>query len=246
MPRDLRGEAYLSALVTAQACAVQRGQAHLIDPVDLEIGPGEFILLAGPNGAGKSTLVRLLARLVRPSEGKLKRRAGLRVGYVPQHPQRDPTLPLSVGNFLGFPRSGEREQEILSILRVEPLGDRPLAALSGGELRRVALARALLRKPNLLLLDEPLAGIDLASQEPILALLASEVMRSDAGLLLVAHEILIALPFVSRLVLLDRSIAADGTPEEVVESEAFAERFGVVNTEAARHVLSDHPAMDTS
>ena len=233
----------MTALVTAKACAVRRGQAHLIDPVDLAIEPGEFVLLIGPNGAGKSTLVRLLGRLERPTQGHVKRRLGLKVGYVPQHPQRDPTLPLSVADFLDLSRGGPREEEIIDTLGIAPLGQRPLAALSGGELRRVTLARALLRRPNLLLLDEPLAGIDLASQAPILALLTAQTVVRRAGLLLVAHEILMALPFANRLVLLDRTIVADGRPRDVVGSAEFERRFGRVITEAALRVLSDPSAM---
>lgn len=233
----------MTALVTARACAVRRGEARLIDPIDLAIEPGEFILLIGPNGAGKSTLARTLARLERPTEGQVKRRLGVRVGYVPQHPQRDPTLPLTVANFLNLLRSGPIDEQIVATLGIGPLADRPLSALSGGELRRVALARALLRRPNLLLLDEPLAGIDLASQGPILTLLAEQVVSLKAGLLLVAHELLTALPFASRLVLLDRAVLADGAPRDVIGSPEFEEQFGAVITEAAQQVVSGRIAV---
>jgi zinc transport system ATP-binding protein len=230
----------LSVLVSARACAVRRGQARLIDPIDLEIEGGEFVLLIGPNGAGKSTVVKVLARLERPTYGEVRRRLRLRVGYVPQHPRRDPTLPLTVANFLHISRERPSEDGIIATLGVAPLAARPLAALSGGELRRVALARALLRRPDLLLLDEPLAGIDLASQQPILSLIDARVRATGAGLLLVAHEILTALPFATRIVLLDRSIVADGEPVKVASSPEFERLFGTVTTEAAIHVLATH------
>ncbi len=233
----------MNALVSARACAVRRGHARLLDPFDLRIDRGEFVLLVGPNGAGKTTLVNVLARIERPSEGYVQRPLRLRVGYVPQHPKRDPTLPLTVASFLRLSRgrSEADDESILSTLGIRPLAARPLAALSGGELRRVALARALLRRPHLLLLDEPLAGIDLASQHPILALMAAHIAATQAGMLLVAHEILIALPFASRIVLLERTIIADGTPMEVVSSDEFRRLFGDVTTEATLNVLANHP-----
>jgi zinc transport system ATP-binding protein len=232
----------LTGLVTARAIAVRRGQARLIDPINLEIAGGEFVLLIGPNGAGKSTLMRALSGLERLSQGEVVRQRRTRIGYVPQHLGRDETLPLTAADFLDLARQRTRDAEIMSTLGIEPLADRPLAALSGGELRRVALARALLRRPNLYLLDEPLAGIDLASQEPILALLAERVAASGAGLLLVAHEILSALPFASRLVLLERTIVDDGEPGEVARSPEFERLFGPLITEAATRILAgQHP-----
>lgn len=200
-------------------------------------------MLIGPNGAGKTSMLNVLARIERPSEGYVQRPFGLRVGYVPQHPKRDPTLPLTVASFLHLSRnSAEPDNEsVLATLAIRPLFARPLAALSGGELRRVALARALLRHPDLLLLDEPLAGIDLASQQPILALMAAHVNATQAGMVLVAHEILIALPFASRIVLLERTIIADGKPMDVVGSAEFRRLFGEVTTEASHNVLTSHP-----
>lgn len=228
--------------MSARACAVSRGHARILDPFDLTIERSEFVLLIGPNGAGKTSMLNVLARIERPSEGYVQRPLHLRIGYVPQQPRRDYSLPLTVAAFLHLSRDGAPDDEgILATLAIRPIATRPLSALSGGELRRVALARALLRRPQLLLLDEPLAGIDLASQHPILKLMAEHVDSTQAGMLLVAHEILIALPFASRIVLLERSIIADGEPEEVVGSAEFRRLFGDVTTEASLDVLARHP-----
>ena len=153
-------------LVSAQGLNVRFGRQTVLDSVDLQVRAGEIVTLVGLNGAGKSTLIRVLLGIVRPDSGEVWRAAGLRIGYSPQHVRRDPVLPMTVRRFLtlGGAASQDRLEAALEEVGAEAILDYPLAEISGGEMQRILLARALLREPGLLVLDEPLAGVDAPSR----------------------------------------------------------------------------------
>ncbi len=148
------------------------GQAVLSD-VDLAIEPGQIVTLIGPNGAGKTTLVRSVLGLLKPHVGEVWRRPRLTIGYMPQKLHVDATLPLSVLRFLRLVPGVRREQALAALREVGAAHvlERPLQSISGGELQRVLLARALLRKPELLVLDEPVQGVDVAGQAELYRLI---------------------------------------------------------------------------
>ena len=227
------------SLVEIRSLSVKRGDVAVLTDVDLTLSAGELLVVLGPNGAGKSTLARILLGLEAPTAGTLSR-ARVRTAYVPQSLRRDPTLPLSTRAFLhlGQARGEKTRSELIEALGLSELMDRPIAALSGGELRRAALARALTRNPELLVLDEPLAGVDAASQEPIYELIADVAHRAGACVVLIAHEVLTGVRLADRILCLDKRPLAIGPPHEIVRSAAFENIFGALIAEAAQHKIS--------
>ena len=140
------------------------GKNSVLINIDISVSPGEIVTLIGPNGAGKTTLVRVLLGLLRPDSGEVMKRPGLIVGYLPQQLAIDPVLPMDVRRLLRLtnrPTKGEM-LEALAETGAAHLIDQAVQDLSGGELQRVLLARALARRPGLLVLDEPIQGIDIS------------------------------------------------------------------------------------
>ena len=215
-------------LIEARGLLVRLGGRLILDNVDLRVSRGEIVTLVGLNGSGKSTLVRTILGLVTPDSGSVVRAPGLRIGFSPQHIDRDPTLPIKVARFLTLgtraPRS--RLQSLLDEIGASPILDSPLAELSGGELHRVVLARALLREPDLLVLDEPLAGVDVSSQSELYRLIADLRDRYNCGVLLVSHELHVVMAATDTVVCLNRHVCCTGHPQSVAQDPQFVSLFG--------------------
>jgi zinc transport system ATP-binding protein len=203
------------------------GQATL-DGVDLQVRAGEIVTLIGPNGAGKTTLVRAVLGLLRPDSGSVWRQPRLRVGYMPQKLQVEPTLPLSVVRFLrllpGVNRV--RAEAALAEVGAAHVIDKPVQSVSGGELQRVLLARALLREPQLLVLDEPVQGVDVAGQVELYRLITRLRDRHGCGVLMVSHDLHLVMSTTDQVVCLNRHVCCSGHPEQVSGDPAFIELFG--------------------
>ncbi len=230
------------SLIEARSVTVRYGDQRVLEAASLALEPGELVLATGPNGAGKSTLARVLIGLEEPDDGEVIRSSEICVGYVPQASRRDPSLPLTAGDFLKLAEyASPSAGTTFEALGIASLQKRPLAGLSGGELRRVLLARALGRNANLLVLDEPLAGVDAASQEPLYRLIAAHTRASKAATLLIAHDVLSVLPLADRVLCLDTRAVAQGTPREVARHAEFERLFGAAMAEAAMHVTKDAP-----
>ena len=149
-------------LIEAEGIAKRLGQRDVLIDAALSVHAGEVVTLIGPNGAGKSTLIRILLGLVAPDRGWVKRRPGLTIGYLPQRFQVDPALPMTVERFLSLAGStAARIAQVLDEVGLDEAAGKQVQSLSGGEFQRVLLARALVRKPELLVLDEPLQGVDM-------------------------------------------------------------------------------------
>lgn len=215
-------------LASAQGITVSFGGRAVLKEVDCVLRRGEIVSLIGPNGAGKSTLVRVLLGLQRPDRGRVERRPDLKVGYVPQRLSIDPTLPLSVAGFLSLPRrqpEAERRRALTEV-GVPQLWNAQIHALSGGELQRVLLARAILRGSDLLVLDEPASSVDVAGQAELFDLIGRVRARRRCGVLLVSHDLHVVMAGADRVVCLNGHVCCTGTPETVGEDPAFAELFG--------------------
>ena len=215
-------------LVEARGVSLRFGRRSVLDAVDIAVRAGEIVTLVGLNGAGKSTLIRVILGIVEPDSGEVSRSPGLRIGYVPQHMQRDPVLPITVERFmtLGAPAPRGTLRKVLDEVGADPILGYPLAEVSGGEMQRVLLARALLREPRLLVLDEPLAGVDVTSQSDLYRLIADIRDRRGCGVLLVSHDLHLVMAATDTVVCLNRHVCCSGRPQAVLRDPEFISLFG--------------------
>jgi zinc transport system ATP-binding protein len=215
-------------LVEARNITVYAGERRILDGVDLSLRRGEIVTLVGLNGAGKSTLIRVILGLATPDEGEVRRAPGLRIGYSPQHLKPDPALPITVRRFLTLAEAHDDEEliEVLDDVGAAAILDAPLAAISGGELHRVLLARSLLRRPDLLVLDEPLAGVDVASQSDLYRVIGQIRDQYRCGVLLVSHDLYVVMAATDRVVCLNHHVCCTGHPHSIASHPQFVSLFG--------------------
>lgn len=215
-------------LIQARGLDIAFAGRMVLERIDIAVHPGEIVTVIGPNGAGKSTLVRVLLGLLKPDRGAVLRRPGLSIGYVPQRVSVDPTLPLTVRSFLCLPapRPADVLRAALREVRLGDILDRSLPALSGGELQRVLLARALLRGADLLVLDEPFQSVDFAGQLALFELVGEVRRRRGCGVLMVSHDLHIVMAGTDRVVCLNRHVCCSGAPESVTRHPEYVALFG--------------------
>ena len=181
-------------LVDACDIGVRRSERWIIRHVDLQVPRGALVFVIGANGAGKSTCAKAVLSLIRIDEGAVERASGVAVGYVPQRLAISPTLPLRLRRLMTLTGRYPRRdiEEALAAVGLERLGNPPISTLSGGEFQRLLLARALIEKPDLLVLDEPAQGVDVSGAD-VFHELIEEVRRSlGCGILLISHNIELA------------------------------------------------------
>jgi zinc/manganese transport system ATP-binding protein len=236
-----------SDIIVAKSLAAGYKANTIWSGADFSIRLGEFIGLLGSNGAGKTTLFRLLLGLNRPRHGSLRlfgshpERGNARIGYVPQRRYVDSESKIQAveyvrlgvnGNRWGFSltsqatRERQAAMEALAVVDAENLAMRPLRELSGGELQRVFLAQALVGKPELLLLDEPLANLDIRRETQLIRLVHTVCKRQNIAVLLIAHDINPLLPVVDRIIYIANGKVASGKPQEIVTSERLSALYG--------------------
>ncbi len=215
-------------LIGAAGLDLSLGGRRVLAHVDLTIDPGEIITLIGPNGAGKSTLVRVLLGLVRPDHGKVVRRKGLRIGYLPQKFSIDAVLPLNVARLMTLTCKAERGaiEAALEETGVAHLIGAQVQTLSGGELQRVLLARALLPNPDLLVLDEPVQGVDFGGQAELYRLIGDIRDRRGCAVLMVSHDLHLVMAQTDRVLCLNQHLCCAGTPAMVAKDPEYLRLFG--------------------
>ena len=208
--------------------SVVLGGHTIIEGVDVSIDRGEIVTLIGPNGAGKSTLVKAILGLLRPAAGEIWRLPKLTVGYLPQHLQVEPVLPLTVRRMLTLThRTGLAEQNrVLGQVGVPHLADAAMQSLSGGERQRVLLARALLRKPDLLVLDEPTQGVDHTGEAELYQLIGDLRDEHGYGVLMVSHDLHLVMAATDRVVCINHHVCCAGEPDSVQQHPEYLELFG--------------------
>lgn len=238
-----------SCCLRVQKLSVRIGGEQILSDVNLHVHCGELVALIGPNGAGKSTFLKAVLGQ-REYEGVIafsspgQRSGKPRIGYVPQSPAFSPSDPVSVGDlfacclgrrpaFLGL-RKAQRKDilECLDMVHSTDLIDKRIGALSGGELQRVLLALALEPMPNILILDEPLSGVDVEGMETLMDMLDEIRKTCDLSILMTTHDFSMLPRYADQVVLIDRGIKAKGTPDELLGSRAFLESF---------HMKGDNP-----
>lgn len=218
----------MTTLLEIRDLSVSHGGDTVLAHVDLTVEPGEIITVVGPNGSGKTTLLRAVLGAVRPSTGEIRRKPGLRIGYVPQKLAMDSTLPITVRRFLDLPRRVADADADAALARTQAghLAERQLAGLSGGQLQRVLLARALIGEPELLLLDEPTQGLDQPGSADFYRLIEEVRGMLGCALLMVSHELHVVMAASDRVICLNGHVCCHGTPEHVASAPEYRALFG--------------------
>ncbi|PRY79663.1 zinc transport system ATP-binding protein [Yoonia maritima] len=216
------------SLISAKNIDFSHGGQRVLQGVSLSLEPGEIVTIVGPNGSGKSTMLRLLIGALKPQKGSVTRKPGLRVGYVPQKLYIDPTLPITVERFLNLPHrvAAKDAAAALETAGVPGVGQRQMSQLSGGQFQRVLLARAILGKPDVLMLDEATQGLDQPGSASFYRQIES--VRRDLGcaVLMVSHELHVVMSASDRVICLNGHVCCEGTPEVVSVAPAYRELFG--------------------
>lgn len=214
-------------LIKAQDISIELGGRSVLKDISLELRRSRLVTLIGPNGAGKTTLVRIVLGLLAPDSGKLERADGLRIGYMPQKLFIEPTLPLTVQRFLQLASpSINNLRPVLEEVRISHLLNQQVSKLSGGEMQRVLLARALSREPDLLVLDEPAQGVDVNGQVELYELINSIRDHHHCGVLMVSHDLHLVMAGTDEVICLNQHICCHGKPEHVSADPAYLALFG--------------------
>ena len=199
----------------------------ILHSISFHILPKEIITVIGPNGAGKSSLVKIIAGLLQPSSGKIAIKPNIRLGYVPQKLHLDNSLPLKVSRFLSLANvTKDARNQALTTLGIQHLSSKQMHNLSGGELQRVLLARAIARKPDLLLLDEPLQGVDVNGQIELYRLIAQLRDQLNCAILMVSHDLHLVMAQTDTVLCLNQHICCHGRPENVSQHPEYLKLFG--------------------
>ncbi len=230
------------SLVAMDGVELRYGGHAVLQDISLSVEAGEIVTIVGPNGSGKSTLLRVLIGALRPQSGRVLRDAALRIGYVPQKLQIDPTLPMTVRRFLDLPRrvDSSRAAHALETAGAGGLERRQMVDLSGGQFQRVLLARAILSEPNLLVLDEPTQGLDQPGSAAFYRQIEDVRDRLGCAILMVSHELHVVMSASDRVVCLNGHVCCEGTPEVVRAAPAYRELFGTGTGGALALYRHDH------
>lgn len=215
-------------LVTLLDAGILRSGRWLVRGVSFAIEAGEIVTLIGPNGSGKSTTAKMALGILAPDEGSIERRPGLKVAYVPQKLAVDWTLPLTVRRFMHLTgQVSDREaSEALEATGVTHLAGSEVRTLSGGEFQRVMLARAIARKPDLLVLDEPVQGVDFTGEIALYDLIKRFRDDYNCGILLISHDLHVVMAATDRVICLNGHVCCSGTPTAVASSPEYRALFG--------------------
>lgn len=214
-------------LISLQSICKSFAGRQILQNISMAVTRGEITTLIGPNGAGKSSLVRLILGLLTPDSGRIERAKDLAIGYMPQKIHIDPTLPITTYRFLQLAnRSREECHKALDIVDIPETINTPFHKLSGGETQRALLARAILRQPNLLVLDEPVQGVDFNGQNELYQLIARLRTRLSCGIVMVSHDLHLVMSATDHVICLNHHICCEGEPEQITQDPAYVDIFG--------------------
>ena len=237
------------SLIQVEDLSVRYGAKTVLSQVSLCIAQGEIVTIVGPNGSGKTSLLRAIIGAVKPFQGRVVQRSGVKIGYVPQKLHIDETLPISVSRFLKL-SGGVAVADIdhaLAQAGVSNLVKMQLSQLSGGQFQRVLLARALIGKPELLLLDEATQGLDQRGSASFYQQI--ETVRQDTGcaVLMISHELHVVMSASDRVICLNGHVCCEGTPAVVASAPEYRALFGTGTGGALalyRHEHNQHHCHD--
>ncbi|RCK28659.1 zinc ABC transporter ATP-binding protein ZnuC [Thalassospira lucentensis] len=229
-------------LIEGRGLTLSFGSERVLDQVSLSIQAGEIMTLIGPNGAGKSTLVKTLLGLQKPDSGDVIRKNGLRIGYVPQKLAIDQVLPMTVKRFLTLTRAAARSacETVLGQVGAAHVIDAQMSSLSGGESQRVMLARALLLRPELLVLDEPTQGVDVSGQAELYRLIDDIRAELNCAVLMISHDLHLVMAKTDKVVCFNRHVCCSGIPDTVRQHPEYRSLFGVREADAIGIYTHEH------
>ncbi len=225
-PKKLIPPMPATALVQLDRVNLSFNDNKVLSDINLNLHANEIVTVIGPNGAGKSSLVSLIIGLQSPSQGSITRKKNLRIGYMPQKLAIDPQLPLSTRRFLSLCGNSSRLQHAIKRLSIECLLNTPVQKLSGGEMQRVLLARAIMQNPELLVLDEPAQGVDVTGQAELYHLLGELRHELGCGVLMVSHDLHIVMAQTDQVLCLNKHVCCHGAPESVSQHPEYLQLFG--------------------
>ncbi len=229
-------ELSMQPLITIDQVSVLFDQRVVLNNVSLTLAPREIVSLIGPNGAGKSTLVKVVLGLQKPSTGSRQAHGDLKIGYVPQRFHLSRSMPLRVSDLFDLIRTtADFRNQILAETGSANLLNLDVQDLSGGERQRVLLARALLIRPNLLVLDEPMQGLDIHSEEELYAYVRTLPERYGCAVLMVSHDLQWVMQGTQRVICLNHHICCSGTPDNVLQNPAYQAIFGAQRVPYEHH-----------
>lgn len=206
---------------------VARGKT-ILDEINLELHDAQIMTLIGPNGAGKTSLIRILLGLSKANSGDIYRRPGLRIGYVPQHVSISQVLPLRVTDFLklGGKYDDSAVRDVMREVDARHILDVAIQEISGGEFQRVLLARALLKKPEVLVLDEPAQGVDVIGQQSLYQIIGDLRKQRSCGVLMVSHDLHLVMAATDQVVCLNTHVCCTGHPDHISGHPEYLKLFG--------------------
>lgn len=230
------------ALIKLHNAGLREGSDWRVRGVELSLHTGEIVTLIGPNGSGKSSTASMVLGITSPDEGEMSRNDNLVIGYVPQKLAIDWTLPLTVKRLMRLTNTVNDAQISKALERtgVFQLLNAQVQQLSGGEFQRVLIARAIAREPNLLVLDEPVQGVDVNGQAALYQLIASLRDELNCGVLLISHDLHLVMAATDKVICLNGHMCCHGTPKAVVESREYRALFGTAAASALAFYEHDH------
>ena len=216
-----------SLLVKLEDVGIYKSPKWIIRGVSLEIRSGQIVTLIGPNGSGKTTTAKMALNILKPDEGLIKTYTN-KIAYVPQKINIDWTMPLRVIDFMNLTNNLKHNEiiESLNLTGVEKLLNAQIHGLSGGEFQRVLLARAMAKKPELLVLDEPVQGVDFNGEIDLYNIIKNISTNLNCGILLVSHDLHFVMSATDHVVCLNGHICCSGKPSAVIKDKAYIELFG--------------------
>ncbi len=230
------------SLITVQNLSITYGAKTVLKQVDLLVRPGEVVTIVGPNGSGKTSLFRAIIDAKQPKTGTVKLKPGLKIGYVPQRLSIDPTFPITVDRFLSLAVSTNNNSHLhpLQILGIKHLSKYQLSDLSGGQFQRVLLARALINKPDILLLDEPTQGLDQSGVALFYRQIESVRQDIRCAVLMISHDLHVVMATSDRVICLNGHVCCAGTPSSVASDPEYQALFGAEAREALALYRHEH------
>lgn len=227
-------------ILSLDKISYQKSGIAILEDISFAIAAKELVTVIGPNGAGKTTLLKVILGLIYPTSGKIIKIPSLKLGYMPQKLHMDPSLPITVKRFLEFALHQDTLQTVVAAIGIDKLFEKSIHSLSGGEFQRVLLARALLSKPDLLVLDEPLQGVDINGQVSLYKLIYEVRQILNCAVLLVSHDLHFVHAASDKVICLNHHICCAGKPEEVKKHPNYQLLFSNYRSEVLALYAHSH------